>query len=161
MSYDFSLMLSSNRPGSHTGILRFPALMRRTSGLFLAAATLLVFSSASSAIEKNPATEWLQENVQNAMQPADILALLNDTVGANAASGVNASPHALRQGLYVTAIPRQSDILLRFQVDRGDTGTRYTIAEVAISDDLGARFFQFVQAALASAASVPLTDAQP
>src|SRR4051794_40628475 len=83
MSYDFSLMLStSNRPGSHTDIRQIPALMRRTSGLFLAAAALLALSSAASAIEKNPATEWLQENVQNAMQPAEILALLNDTVGA-------------------------------------------------------------------------------
>lgn len=147
-------------------IRRDAVMMSRTSGLLCAFTMLLVISSAVSASEtySPSATEWLQENVQNVMQPADILALLNNTVGSNAASGVNSGPLVLRQGLYVTAIPEQSNIILRFQVDRSDTGTRYTIAEVAISDDLGSKFFDFVQAAVASAQSVlstAPTDLQP
>ena len=127
-------------------------LMKRTCGLLLAVSMLIVTSAAMGASEKysRVATEWLQENAQNTMQPADILALLSNTVGANAASAVNPGPLVLRQGLYVTPIAEQSNIILRLQVDRADE-PRYTIAEVAISDDLGNQFFQFVQAALASA----------
>jgi hypothetical protein len=93
------------------------------------------------------------------MVSADILALLNQTVGPAASSGANpAVAHPLRQDLYVTAIPQGSNIILRFELDRSDTKQRYTIAEVAISADLGRKFFDFVTAALGSAQFIFLTD---
>jgi hypothetical protein len=129
--------------------------------LCFAIGALLALSTAGIASEKYSAAEWLQEDVQNAMQASDILTLLNETVGEHAASGVNPGPHRLREGLYVTAMPECSNIILRFDVNRDDTKQRYRIAEVTISEKLGSKFFDFVQAALASAESVPLTDAQP
>ena len=150
----------SHRPGSRTGIAQIPALAKRC-GVFFPLAAVLALSPPVTASEKYSATEWLQENVQNAMAPAEILGLLNDTLGADAASGVNPTAHRLREGLYVTAIPERSNIILRLSVDRDNTKQRYTIAEVAISAKIGRQFFEFVQAALASAESVPLTDAQP
>jgi hypothetical protein len=89
------------------------------------------------------------------MPSADIIALLDQTVGAAASTGANqAVPVQLRQGLYVTAIRRSPNIILRFEVDGSGTQPRYTIAEVAVSADLGRRFFEFVKAALGSAESI-------
>jgi hypothetical protein len=89
------------------------------------------------------------------MVSADILALLDQTVGKAASSGTNpAVAFPLRQGLYVTAIPRRSNIILRFELDQSDTKQRYTIAEVAVSADLGSEFFELARAALASAESI-------
>lgn len=124
------------------------ALTRRTAVLCLAVGALLAFSVALTAAEKYSATEWLQEDVQNAMDSADILALLNQAVGTDASWGV---------------IPEGSNIILRFEVDRDGTKKRYIIAEVAISADLGNKFFEFVQAALTTAESVYSSDhyAQP
>lgn len=140
------------------------ALTRRTAVLCLAVGALLAFSVALTAAEKYSATEWLQEDVQNAMDSADILALLNQAVGTDASWGVNpAIARRLREGLYLTAIPEGSNIILRFEVDRDGTKKRYIIAEVAISADLGNKFFEFVQAALTTAESVYSSDhyAQP
>jgi len=93
------------------------------------------------------------------MVSADILALLNQTVGTAAASGTHpAVAHPLRQGLYVTALPQRSNILLRFEVDRSDPAHRETIAEVALSAALGRTFFEFVKAALGSAEAIVSAD---
>ncbi|MDQ2840984.1 MAG: hypothetical protein M3Y72_08100 [Acidobacteriota bacterium] len=88
------------------------------------------------------------------MEPADILTLLNETMGTDAVSGLNPSAHSLREGLSVTAIPECSYLILRFEVDRSDKKQHYRIAEVAISADLGNKSFEFVKAALASLGSV-------
>jgi hypothetical protein len=133
----------------------------KLAGLCCALSALLAFSTKAIASEDYSATEWLQEDVQNAMPAAEILTLLAETVGKDAAVGANPGRHQLRPGLYVTAIPDCSNIILRFEVNRDDTKKTYRIAEVAITDKLGSEFFDFVQAALASAQSVPLSDAQP
>jgi hypothetical protein len=135
----------------------------KLAGLCFAISGLLALSTEAIASENYSATEWLQESVQNAMPAADILTLLEQTVGKDAASGLNPGPHQLRQGLYVTAIPDCSNIILRFDVNRGATTQRYRIADVPISDKLGSEFFEFVQAALTTAESVYSSDqyAQP
>src|SRR5207248_11750563 len=74
---------------------------------------------------------------------------VGDVTGTN-----RALRQPLRQGLLVTAVPRGSNIILRFEADRSDTHQRYTIAEVPISADLGSQFFEFAKAALASAETV-------
>lgn len=120
-------------------------------------AMLLALGCASSALcaQQYSASEWLTEKVKSNMSGADILSLLNETVGDGASSGTNAaSSYALRQGLYITAISRKPNIILRFDVDRSSTGQRYTIAEVAITAELGSEFYALVQAALATATSV-------
>ena len=136
----------------------------RISCVVLALFVMLAFSGTTVAREKYVASEFLEEDIDNAMVSADILALLNQTVGPAASSIANpAVAHSLRQGLYVTAIPQGSNIILRFELDRSDTNQRYTIAEVAISADLGRKFFDFVTAALGSAQFIFSTDqfAQP
>jgi hypothetical protein len=60
----------------------------------------------------------------------------------------------LRRGIRVTAIPQGSNVLLRFEVDGGGTKPREAIAEVAISAELGQRFFALVEAALRAAESI-------
>ena len=130
----------SHRPALQTSIPIVTAVtrLRRTSWIF----TLLVMLSFCST---TVASEFLEEDIENGMVSADILALLNQTVGPAASSGANpAVAHSLRQGLYVTAIRQGSNIILRFELDRSDTKQRYTIAEVAISADLGRKFFEFV-----------------
>jgi hypothetical protein len=107
------------------------------------------------AQETYVASEFLEEDIQNGMSSSDIVALLDQTVGNAASTRANpAIAHTLRQGLYVTAIPRRPNIILRFEVDRSDTKQRYTIAEVAISADLGSQFFEFAKAALGSAETI-------
>jgi hypothetical protein len=121
----------------------------------IALSAALSFPSLMRAQETYPASEFVEQDVQNAMPAADIVALLDQTVGASAAAqGSPAIARTLRQGLYVTALARRSNIILRFEVDRSDTKQRYTIAEVPISADLGGKFLEFAQAALASAEAV-------
>jgi hypothetical protein len=138
--------------------------LRRTSWVVFTFLLVLAYSGITVAREKQVASEFLEQDIENGMVSGDILALLSQTVGTAASSGANpANAHPLRQGLYVTAIPQRSNIILRFEVDRSDTKQRYTIAEVAISADLGSKFFEFVKAALRSAESIFSTDqfAQP
>jgi len=127
--------------------------LRRSLGAVIALCALLALPSITAAQQNYAASEFIEEDIQNGMSLADIVALLDQTVGG----GTRANPaiaHPLRQGLYVTAIARRSNTILRFEVDRSDTKQRYTVAEVAISADLGSKFFEFVKAALRSAESV-------
>jgi hypothetical protein len=125
----------------------------RTLGAVTLIWAAISFPAVTVAQESYTASEFIEEDIQNQMSSADIVALLNQTVG-----GVTAANRAvglpLRQGLFVTAIPRGSNIILRFEVDQSGTNQRYTIAEVAISADLGTKFFEFAKAALASAETV-------
>jgi hypothetical protein len=151
----------SNRIALQRYILFVAAVMKlpRTSWLVIALSLVLGVPSISLAREKSVASEFLEENIQNGMVAADIVALLDQTVGTAAASGAtSAVAHKLRDGLYVTAIPRRANIILRFEVDRSDTKQRYILAEVAVSADLGSKFFQFVKAALGSAESFFSTE---
>jgi hypothetical protein len=123
----------------------------------VAVAVLLTLTCGSLELraEEYSASEWLKETVDSSLSAAEILSLLNETVGRGASSGIKAaSSYALRKGLYVTAISRKPNIILRFDVDRISTGHRYRIAEVAITADLGREFYALVQAALATATSV-------
>jgi len=134
--------------------------LRRTSWVVFTLFLVLAFSGITVAREKQVASEFLEQDIENGMASGDILALLDQTVGPAASVGTNPAKHLLlRQGLYVTAIHQGSNIILRFKVDRSDTNQRYTIAEVAISADLGSKFFEFVKAALRSAESAK--PAQP
>jgi hypothetical protein len=138
-----------------TDFMRF----RSTWWAIIALSAILSVPSITGAQEKYPASEFVEENIQNGMSSGDIVTLLDQTVGESAATHANpASAHPLRQGLYVTAIPQQSNIILRFEVDRTDTKQRYTIAEVAISADLGGKFFEFAKAALESAQTVFMAE---
>ena len=149
----------SHRLAPQTCIPIVAALMRlgRTSWVVFTLFLMLAFSGITVA---QVGSEFLEQDIENGMASGDILALLDQTVGTAANP---ANPLLLRQGLYVTAIPQRSNIILRFEVDRSDTKQRYTIAEVAISADLGSKFFEFVKAALRSAESIFSTDqfAQP
>lgn len=129
--------------------------LKRTSWAAIAICAALSFPSVTVAQETYVASEFLEEDIQNGMSSSDIVALLDQTVGNAASTRANpAIAHTLRQGLYVTAIPRRPNIILRFEVDRSDTKQRYTIAEVAISADLGSQFFEFAKAALGSAETI-------
>jgi hypothetical protein len=122
-------------------------------GSVIALAAVVSVPANTIAQENYTASEFIEENIQNQMSSADIVALLNQTVG-NVTGTNRAVGHSLRQGLLVTAIPKGSNIILRFEVEQSNTNPRYTIAEIAISADLGNEFFEFVQAALASAEAV-------
>jgi len=115
---------------------------------------VIACSSMTMARTKYEASEFLEEAIENAMSSADMLALLNHTVGLDASGTDPAVAHPLRQGLYVTALPQDSSLMLRFEVDRSDPGHRETIAEVAFSAALGHTFFEFVKAALGSAEAI-------
>lgn len=116
---------------------------------------LLLCSGIAVAHEKNVASEFLEVEIAEGMALADILALLDRTVGEAASSGTSpAVAHPLRRGIYVTAIPQGSNVSLRFEVDGGGTKQRETIAEVAISSDLGHTFFDLAEAALRAAESI-------
>jgi hypothetical protein len=120
---------------------------------------VLGWASLASGAQPYSASEWLTEKVNSSTSGAGILSLLNETVGDGASSGSNAArSYALRQGLYVTAISQKPNIILRFDVDRSSTGQRYTIAEVAITAELGSKFYALAQAALATATSVFSAD---
>jgi hypothetical protein len=125
----------------------------RTFGLAVVLCTLVSLPSIAIAQGNYTASEFLAENIQNQMSSADIVALLNQTVG-NVTGTSRALRQPLRQGLLVTAVPRGSNVILRFEADGSDTQHRYTIAEVPISADLGNKFFEFAKAALASAETV-------
>src|SRR5712671_6759200 len=114
---------------------------------------MLAFPSISVAQENYDDSEFIEEDIQNGMSSADIVALLDQAVGSATRSNP-AMAHSLRQGLYLTATAQRSNTILKFEVDRSDTKQRYTVAEVAISADLGNEFFGFAKAALASAESV-------
>jgi hypothetical protein len=145
----------SHRLAPQTCIPIVAALMRlgRTSWVVFTLFLMLAFSGIAVA---QVGSEFLEQDIENGMASGDILALLDQTVG----TGANPANHLLlRQGLYVTATPQGSNIILRFEVDRSDTNQSYTIAEVAISADLGRKFLEFVKAALRSAESAK--PAQP
>jgi hypothetical protein len=124
---------------------------------------VLAFSNMASARPREKTSEFLEESVENAMSAAEILALLTQTVGPDAAGPSPAVTHPLRQGLYVTALPQPSVIVLRFEIDRRTPAQRETIAEVAFPAALGSTFFEFVKAALGSAEAIFAIDqvAQP
>jgi hypothetical protein len=122
-------------------------------GAVIAVCALLTSPSITVAQENYVASEFIEEEIQNGMSSADIVALLDQTV-CSATRTNPAIAHPLRQGLYVTATLQRSDIILKFELDRSDTKQRYTVAEIAISADLGSKFFEFTKAALASAESI-------
>jgi hypothetical protein len=122
-------------------------------GSVIALIAVVLFPSRTIAQETYAASEFIEENIQNQMASADIVAVLNQTVG-NVTGSNRAIGQPLRQGLLITAIPKGSNIILRFEVERSNTNPRYTIAEIAISADLGNEFFEFIKAALASAEAV-------
>jgi hypothetical protein len=124
---------------------------RRPLWILITLCALLAFPNITAARSKSGDTEFLEQAIQNRMGSADILALLSETVAATSPSS---APKQLRQGLYVTALPQHSNIVLRFEVDRSDIKQRYTIAEVAVSADLGRQFLEFVKAALGSAEAI-------
>jgi hypothetical protein len=134
---------------------RSNAAVSRMAWILIPFCALLAFPGVTTAREKHVDTEFLEEAIQNGMASADIIALLDQTVGAAASTGANrAVPQQLRQGLYVTAIRQSSNIILRFEVDGSGTQPRYTIAELAVSADLGRKFLDFVKAALGTAESI-------
>jgi hypothetical protein len=103
----------------------------------------------------NVASEFLEVEVAEEMALADLLAVLDQTVGEGASSGVTpAVAHPLRRGVYVTAIPQGARVLLRVEVDGGGTKPREAIAEVALSSALGHTFVAFAEAALRAAEAI-------
>jgi hypothetical protein len=132
-----------------------PSKLPKAGWILITLCALLAFPGMTAAREKHADTEFLEEAIQNGMASADIIALLDQTVGVAASTGANqAVPQQLRQGLYVTAIRQSSNVILRFEVDGSSTQPRYAIAEVAVSADLGSRFLEFVKAALGTAESI-------
>jgi hypothetical protein len=147
----------SNRRGPERRTPSVPAVSKiaKAAWILITFCALLAFPGVTAARDKHVDTEFLEEAIQNGMASADIIALLDQTVGAAASTGGNRGiPQQLRQGLYVTALRQSSNIILRFEVDGSGTQPRYTIAEVAVSADLGRRFLEFIKAALGTAESV-------
>ena len=104
------------------------------------------------------ASEFLEQAIEEEMASADILSLLAATVGASASADTQPITHQLREGLFVTALPQASNVLLRVEVTRTDTGERETITEVALSAELGRTFVTLVEAALTTADAVFTTQ---
>jgi hypothetical protein len=101
---------------------------------------------------KNVASEFLEVEIAEEMASAALLALLDRTVGEAASSGADpAVAHPLRRGLYVTAVPRGANVILRFEIDGGGTKPREAMAEVALSSALGHTFVALAEAALRTA----------
>ena len=118
----------------------------------------LTWAVMAVAQGKNVASEFLEVEVVEEMASANLLALLDQTVGEGASSGANpAVAHPLRRGVYVTAIPQGAHVLLRFEVDGGGTRPREAIAEVALSSALGHTVVALAEAALSAAEANFLT----
>src|SRR5690348_15879628 len=84
-------------------------------GAVIALAAVVSFPAYTIAQENYAASEFIEENIQNQMSSSDIVALLNQIVG-NVTGTNHAVGQPLRQGLLVTAIPKGSNIILRFEV---------------------------------------------
>ena len=96
-------------------LLRSSMIRMKKLRAVIALSAVLSCPTITFAQESYVASEFLEENIQNSMPSADIIALLDQTVGSAASTHANpAIVHPLRQGLYVTAIPRHSNIILRF-----------------------------------------------
>jgi hypothetical protein len=100
--------------------------------------------------------------IEEAMPEDAILALLHRSVGAGAASGTDRLElHALRSGVFATAVPAAPYLVLRFETDRGGQTERQTTAEVALPAALGQTFYDLVEAALRTAQGIPAAFRQP
>jgi hypothetical protein len=64
------------------------------------------------AHEKDVASEFLEVEVEEEMKSMDVLALLDQIVGETASSSTHPITHQLRQGLFVTAIPQDRNVIL-------------------------------------------------
>src|SRR5260370_26197099 len=99
--------------------------LRRSLGAVIALCALLALPSITAAQQNYAASEFIEEDIQNGMSLADIVALLDQTVGG----GTRAHPaiaHPLPQGLYVTPIARRSKPILLFELDLSDTKHQHT-----------------------------------
>ena len=128
--------------------------LSRTAWLIFMLFAVLTFPVIAVAREKYVASEFLENKVENKMGTSDILILLDHTVGETASSSTTPITHQLREGLFVTAILQDSNIILRFETIKSDTGQREAITEVAISAELGRTFFNLIEAALTTAESI-------
>src|SRR5215475_640493 len=129
---------------------------RQTAWIVVCALVVILPLPVSARVGKNVASEFLEQSIEEGMASADILSLLATTVGAAAVA--DTQPQQLREGLFVTALPQGSNVLLRGEVTRTDTGERETITEVALSAELGRTFVTLVEAALTTAAVVFATQ---
>jgi hypothetical protein len=127
-----------------------------------ATATAAVASAATNApasVAPLGSSEYIELTFEDTLAAADISALLDQTVGAPAASGATpASSLPLRNGIFVTATPQGSNVILRFDANAAGVRTTDAYVEVAVSQDLGATFSALCQTAMATAA---LTSATP
>ncbi len=108
------------------------------------------------------ATEWIEVEVEDEMTAVEIAGLLDRTVGLAASTGTNPVVGLpLREGVYMTAVPRGANVLLRFEVDTAaspgsgtgvPSGARETIAEVPLSAASGRTFVELVSVAMATMA---------
>src|SRR5438552_2552092 len=94
-------------------VMRFFTIL----GTVITLSAAVSFPSITVAQENYAASEFIEENIQNQMSSADIVALLNQTVG-NVTGTNRAVGQPLRRGLLVTATPKGSNIILRFEVER-------------------------------------------
>jgi len=131
-------------------------LRRQTAWIVVFALVVILPLSVSARVGKNVASEFLEQSIEEGMASADILSLLATIVGA--AASADPQPQQLREGLFVTALPQGSNVLLRVEVTRTDTGERETITEVALSAELGRTFVTLVEAALTTAEVVFATQ---
>src|SRR5581483_139167 len=125
-------------------------------GTSVAGSTAPTASASSGAATTRP--EYLQFEAEDGLQAADLLALLDQTVGAPVTGVTPAASLPIRDGLYVTATPSGSNVILRFEADGGGVRPRDAYVEVAVSQALGQTFRALVDAATATAA---LTAATP
>src|SRR5919108_3796946 len=110
-----------------------PGRLRRTTAWIVVFALVVILPLPIRArVGTHVASEFLEQTIEEEMASADILSLLAATVGASASADTQPITHQLREGLFVTALPQGSNVLLRVEVTRTETGERETITEVAL-----------------------------
>jgi hypothetical protein len=129
-------------------------LRRQTVWIVVFAFAVILPLPVSARVGKNVASEFLEQSIEEGMAAADILSRLATTVGVAASADPQPTTQQLREGLFVTALPHGSHVLLRVEVTRTDTEERETITEVALSAELGRTFVTLVEAALTTADTV-------
>jgi hypothetical protein len=113
-------------------------------------------ATSSTAPGSNTRIEYLDWSIEEQYQPSDMIALLNQTIGATSGNAATSLP--LRRGLYLTATPQGANVLLRLDADGAGARPLDSYVEVAVPNDLAGMFTQFCQASMAVAS---LTSATP
>lgn len=123
-----------------------------SSGLSVAGATSQTPAAATAPAGTVTRPEYLEWQTSESMSAAQILAILEQTVGAaTITSGTPAVKLPIRRGMFLTARPSGANTILHFDADGAGVRPASAYVEVAISGQLGRSFIEIVDAAMATA----------